>query len=246
MARAAASIFATSSRCSASAAAFPPCIEAGSKVNWAALEADVVDKVFLYYAPENSGRHGISAHGRRHWPHEPHRRHSSPQHHSPSNSTGRIRSRSLHRKALKMFTGIVEELRTRRTTQARASSIACARVLDDLTIGASIAVNGVCLTAVDIRPDGFSADLAPETLERSNLGDLKSGDARQPGTPHHACRATERPHHAGPRRWHRHSRIAPRTRKQQLGTRGQSAARTRSLSGLQRLYRDRWHQPDDR
>jgi len=49
-------------------------------------------------------------------------------------------------------------------------------VLDDLTIGASIAVNGVCLTAVDIRPDGFSADLAPETLDRSNLGDLKIGD----------------------------------------------------------------------
>jgi riboflavin synthase len=49
-------------------------------------------------------------------------------------------------------------------------------VLSDLTVGASIAVNGVCLTAVDIRSDGFSADLAPETLERSNLGDLKPGD----------------------------------------------------------------------
>jgi riboflavin synthase len=49
-------------------------------------------------------------------------------------------------------------------------------VLSDLTLGASISVNGVCLTAVDIRPDGFSADLAPETLERSNLGDLRAGD----------------------------------------------------------------------
>jgi riboflavin synthase len=49
-------------------------------------------------------------------------------------------------------------------------------VLEDLTIGASIAVNGVCLTAVDIRADAFSADLAPETLDRSNLGDLKPGD----------------------------------------------------------------------
>jgi riboflavin synthase len=54
--------------------------------------------------------------------------------------------------------------------------IACSRILEDLTIGASIAVNGVCLTAVDIRPDGFTADLAPETLDRSNLGDLKTGD----------------------------------------------------------------------
>lgn len=74
-----------------------------------------------------------------------------------------------------MFTGIVEESGRVEQPGSRLS-IACARVLDDLTIGASIAVNGVCLTAVDIRPDGFSADLAPETLERSNLGDLKSGD----------------------------------------------------------------------
>ena len=45
----------------------------------------------------------------------------------------------------------------------------------DMTEGASIAVNGVCLTAVDPRPDSFSADLAPETLRRSNLGDLRAG-----------------------------------------------------------------------
>src|SRR5579864_7308028 len=48
--------------------------------------------------------------------------------------------------------------------------------MSDTTIGASIAVNGVCLTAVEVRTDGFSADLAPETLERSNLGDLKPSD----------------------------------------------------------------------
>src|ERR1035437_6028840 len=41
--------------------------------------------------------------------------------------------------------------------------------------GASIAVNGVCLTVTGLRPDGFPADLAPETLERSNLGDLRAG-----------------------------------------------------------------------
>ncbi len=74
-----------------------------------------------------------------------------------------------------MFTGIIEELGKVETAGTRLS-INCSRVLADLTMGASIAVNGVCLTAVDIRPDGFSADLAPETLERSNLGDLKPGD----------------------------------------------------------------------
>jgi riboflavin synthase len=75
-----------------------------------------------------------------------------------------------------MFTGIVEELGTVAVAGSRLS-IACARVLDDLTIGASIAVNGVCLTAVEVRTDGFTADLAPETLDRSNLGDLKAGDS---------------------------------------------------------------------
>src|SRR5580698_8848077 len=45
-----------------------------------------------------------------------------------------------------------------------------------MTLGASIAVNGVCLTAVDVRADGFSADPSPETLERSNLGNLAVND----------------------------------------------------------------------
>jgi riboflavin synthase len=80
-----------------------------------------------------------------------------------------------------VFTGIIEELGSvkafeRHQTGARLV-IRCSQVLSDLTLGASIAVNGVCLTAVDIRPDGFSADLAPETLDRSNLGDLRAGGA---------------------------------------------------------------------
>ena len=74
-----------------------------------------------------------------------------------------------------MFTGIIEELGYVEAAGARLS-IGCSLVLSDLTPGGSIAVNGVCLTAVEIRSDGFSADLAPETLERSNLGDLKPGD----------------------------------------------------------------------
>src|SRR5262249_42961129 len=41
--------------------------------------------------------------------------------------------------------------------------------------GSSIAVNGVCLTAIDLRPDSFSADLAPETMRRTNLGALAAG-----------------------------------------------------------------------
>ncbi len=53
--------------------------------------------------------------------------------------------------------------------------VGCKTVLEDLREGASIAVNGVCLTAVEISADSFTADLAPETLRRSNLGDLRAG-----------------------------------------------------------------------
>jgi len=73
-----------------------------------------------------------------------------------------------------LFTGIIEELGA--VEAGERFSIQCKVVLSDLTPGASISVNGVCLTAVDIRTDGFSADLAPETLQRSNLGDLRPGD----------------------------------------------------------------------
>jgi riboflavin synthase len=78
-----------------------------------------------------------------------------------------------------MFTGIVEELGKVESIETRAAGarlkIACRTVLADSTEGASIAVNGVCLTAVDLRPASFSADLAPETVKRSNLGALRPG-----------------------------------------------------------------------
>jgi riboflavin synthase len=78
-----------------------------------------------------------------------------------------------------LFTGIIEELGAvewlaKQTAGARLR-VRCARVLEDLKPGSSIAVNGVCLTAVELGRDSFSADLAPETLRRSNLGDLAPG-----------------------------------------------------------------------
>jgi riboflavin synthase len=77
-----------------------------------------------------------------------------------------------------MFTGIVEELGAVESMQSQAAGarlkIHCKTVLADMAQGASIAVNGVCLTAVDLRPESFSADLAPETLQRSNLGALRA------------------------------------------------------------------------
>ena len=77
-----------------------------------------------------------------------------------------------------MFTGIVEELgRVVRVEQQDTGArlvIECSGVLQDATLGASIAVNGACLTAAQLGPDYFTADLAPETLKRTNLGALQT------------------------------------------------------------------------
>ncbi len=78
-----------------------------------------------------------------------------------------------------MFTGIIEELGEIQSFEKHGDAarirIACSTVLSDATEGCSISVNGVCLTAVDIQASSFAADLAPETLSRTNLGALGSG-----------------------------------------------------------------------
>jgi len=73
-----------------------------------------------------------------------------------------------------MFTGIIEELGVVERAGARLR-IQCSTVLEDSREGSSIAVNGVCLTAVELDARSFAADLAPETIRRSNLGDLRAG-----------------------------------------------------------------------
>ncbi len=73
-----------------------------------------------------------------------------------------------------MFTGIIEEVGRVRQPGSRLE-IECGAVLSDASPGVSIAVNGVCLTAVEVGDSHFRADLAPETLSRSNLGDLQTG-----------------------------------------------------------------------
>lgn len=78
-----------------------------------------------------------------------------------------------------MFTGIIEELGTVESfvaTEGGAKMIVAASVVtSDSKDGDSIAVNGVCLTALEITPASFAADLSQETLDRSTLGSLKSG-----------------------------------------------------------------------
>ena len=80
-----------------------------------------------------------------------------------------------------MFTGIIEEIGTvRRVISGQKDGrldVQAKLILEGTKIGDSIAVNGVCLTVTSLRDGGFTADVMPETLRRSNLGDLRVGDS---------------------------------------------------------------------
>ncbi len=78
-----------------------------------------------------------------------------------------------------MFTGIVEETGVIQKVEMGAHSscltIGADLIFEDLRIGDSVAVNGVCLTATTIHGKSFTADVMHETLNRSSLGGLRSG-----------------------------------------------------------------------
>ena len=75
-----------------------------------------------------------------------------------------------------MFTGLIEE-QGRVLTPPRNGklSLAASKVTEGLSLGDSIAVNGVCLTVSAFSGQRFTADVMPETLHRSNLGELRTG-----------------------------------------------------------------------
>jgi len=78
-----------------------------------------------------------------------------------------------------MFTGIIEELGSVSSIEERGENarivISAHLVTEDTNHGDSISVNGVCLTALDVQPDSFAADVSKETLQRSTLGSLRPG-----------------------------------------------------------------------
>ncbi len=78
-----------------------------------------------------------------------------------------------------MFTGIIEELGRVRSVESRGEGVRIVvearTVMEGTREGDSIAVNGVCLTAVDVRSDSFAADGSRETLQRSTLSRLRAG-----------------------------------------------------------------------
>ena len=80
-----------------------------------------------------------------------------------------------------MFTGIVEELGTvravERTGDVLRLDIATRVAREGSEVGASVAVNGVCLTVVAAKPEALAFEAGPETLARTTLGRLTTGDA---------------------------------------------------------------------
>lgn len=75
-----------------------------------------------------------------------------------------------------MFTGIVEEMGRLAGRQGSRFEFEARAVLEDVSVGDSISVSGVCLTVEDFDGDRWYANLVDETLQRSNLGELQVGD----------------------------------------------------------------------
>lgn len=78
-----------------------------------------------------------------------------------------------------MFTGIIEEVghiaRIEQHGENRRITIEAKNTPKELKTGDSISVSGVCLTSIDIRPNSFCADLAPETWVRTSFSRIKEG-----------------------------------------------------------------------
>jgi riboflavin synthase len=90
-----------------------------------------------------------------------------------------VRSPTVREGKQEMFTGIIEELGQVLQVEKRGEDarivIEARTVTTDSGEGDSISVNGVCLTALDVRPGSFAADVSKETLMRSTLGSLSAG-----------------------------------------------------------------------
>jgi riboflavin synthase len=75
-----------------------------------------------------------------------------------------------------MFTGIVTEVGQVISLLPGKLSVSASQILKNVELGASIAVNGTCLTVTSFDANSFSVDIAPETQRRTTLGNLKKGD----------------------------------------------------------------------
>ncbi|PAD68349.1 riboflavin synthase [Bacillus sp. 7586-K] len=78
-----------------------------------------------------------------------------------------------------MFTGIIEEIGTIKNVQGTKDAIiftiGANKIIEDMSIGDSVAVNGVCLTVTEFHADSFAVDVMPETVKHTSLSMLKNG-----------------------------------------------------------------------
>ncbi len=78
-----------------------------------------------------------------------------------------------------MFTGIIEEVGKLKSVKSTAGGLSieveAKKVLEDSKLGDSIAINGICLTITDLKSDSFDFDVSQETINRTNIKDLKVG-----------------------------------------------------------------------
>ena len=74
-----------------------------------------------------------------------------------------------------MFTGIIEEIGSI-INPGNKLKIKCKKILLDVSLGDSIAVNGVCLTVTEFNTDSITVDVMNETLNKTYLGSMKKGD----------------------------------------------------------------------
>ena len=74
-----------------------------------------------------------------------------------------------------MFTGIIEEVGRVKAIGSGVLQVSASRVLEDVQLGDSIAVNGICLTVTEFNSSSFRADVMPETVKRTSLAELKIG-----------------------------------------------------------------------
>jgi riboflavin synthase len=75
-----------------------------------------------------------------------------------------------------VFTGIIEEVGRVRAVVAGALGVSCRVVLEGTRVGDSISVDGACLTVTGLESGGFDAEVMPETMRRTALGELRPGD----------------------------------------------------------------------
>ena len=79
-----------------------------------------------------------------------------------------------------MFTGLIEELGIVKSFERNSAGalliVECKKILDDVRLGASVAINGACHTVVDFSDNSITVQTSNETLNVSNFGSLKKGD----------------------------------------------------------------------